>query len=77
MNLQENYRQLFKGKARSNDGSILLEARYNVKVKKHQELKSYDDDLEKLRVEYKGTISGRSWQLTDRRKRSNGIILIK
>ena len=58
MNLQENYKRLFKGKSASNDGSVLFESRYNVKVKKHQELKSYDDDLEKLRVEYKGTISG-------------------
>ena len=31
MNLQENYKRLFAGKVRSNDASILREAKYNIK----------------------------------------------
>ena len=57
MNLQENYRRLFTGKARSNDASILFESPYNVKVKKHKVVK--DNSLSiPVRFSYEGTISG-------------------
>jgi hypothetical protein len=56
MNLQENYKRLFKSKARSNDGSILLEARYNIKVADHRI--SSAPGVEGFRVIYNGTIAG-------------------
>ena len=57
MNLQENYKRLFTGKARSNDGSILFESPYKVKITKHEVLK---DDFLTLGFAnyYEGTISG-------------------
>jgi hypothetical protein len=56
MNLQENYKRLFKGKARSNDASILFESPYKVKITKHETLK--DSFLKLPYFEYNGTISG-------------------
>ena len=57
MNLQENYKRLFTGKARSNDASILFESPYKVKITKHEVLK---DDFLTLGFAnyYEGTISG-------------------
>jgi hypothetical protein len=57
MNLQENYKQLFKGKARSNDTSILREAKYNIKVTKH-DVRSKEKGAKGFAVTYEGTISG-------------------
>ena len=72
MNLQENYKRLFKGKARSNDASILFESPYKVKITKHKVEK--DDSLPSfaLRFFYEGTISGPDIP-KDARFRAEGI----
>lgn len=54
MNLQEQYKRLFKSRISSNDSTVLLESRYNVKVTKHE----YDPELEYSKFRYSGTISG-------------------
>jgi hypothetical protein len=58
MNLQENYKRLFAGKARSNDASILFESPYNVKVTKHEIDPYGEKNAEKFEVDYNGTITG-------------------
>ena len=58
MNLQENYKRLFKGKPMSNDGSILLEARYNIKVTDHEINPFGEKGAEGFEVRYNGTIAG-------------------
>jgi len=54
MNLQDQYKRLFKNRFSSNDSAVLLESRYNVKVTKHE----YDPDLKMSKIRYSGTISG-------------------
>ena len=49
MNLQEQYKRLFKGRIGSNDSAVLLESRYNVKVTKHE----YDPELEYSKIRYR------------------------
>ena len=57
MNLKENYKRLFAGKVRSNDASILREAKYNIKVTKH-DVRSKEKGAKGFAVTYEGTISG-------------------
>jgi len=57
MNLQEQYKRLFTGKVRSNDASILREAKYNIKVKKH-DVRTKEKGAKGYAVTYRGTITG-------------------
>ena len=57
MNLQEQYKRLFTGKVRSNDASILREAKYNIKVTKH-DVRSKEKGAKGFAVTYRGTITG-------------------
>jgi hypothetical protein len=58
MNLQENYKRLFKGRIRSNDASILFESPYKVKITDHEINPYGEKNAEKFEVNYNGTIAG-------------------
>ena len=64
MNLQENYRRLFKGRIRSNDSKLLSEAN-KVEITDHdddREEMDYDDEYDETTYEgeliFTGTING-------------------
>ena len=58
MNLQENYKRLFKGKPGNTDTVLLRESRYNIKVTDHEINPFGEKGAEKLEVGYNGTIAG-------------------